>query len=810
MDSYTHGNIENINIVEEMKTSFIEYSMSVITSRALPDVRDGLKPVHRRILYSMYKTNMTPDNPHKKSAHIVGNVLANYHPHGDAAVYDAMVRLAQPFSMRYTLVDGQGNFGNIDGYQAAAQRYTEARMTRLAQEMLRDIEKETVDYTPTYDESSEEPVVLPSRYPNLLVNGSSGIAVGMATNMAPHNLRDITKAVVALIEDPTISDEALANIVRAPDFPTGGIIMGLKGARDAYLTGRGAVTVRARTSVEKMANGKSRIIVTEIPYQINKARLVEKIADLTKEKVIDGITALRDESNREGIRIVVELRRDVNPQVVMNQLYKHTSLQDNFNIINLALVDGVPRVLTLREMMVHYLDHQENIIVRRTEYDLRKAEERAHIVEGLKIAVDNIDEVIRIIRSSYNDAESKARLGERFNMSDRQAQAVIEMQLRRLQGLNVEKLEAELAELLAKIAEYKAILSDHNKVMEIIRNEMTAIADKFGDERQSEISFSSDDINIEDLIAEEDVVITISHAGYIKRMPMDAYRNQKRGGRGVNATKMKSEDFIEDIFIATTHHYIHFFTNKGRLLRLKSYEIPESTRNGKGTAMINLLKLDNNEKVTTVLPLREYNEDMYLTCATAKGMIKKTSLSEYNTNRKDGIRAINLHDDDELINVRLTSGDDEIILVTQRGYAIRFSENDVRSTGRTTAGVRAINLTDEDTVIGMDVVKENSELLVVTENGFGKRTSIEEYHNQARGGKGVYTIKRNKKTGYITAALVVRSGEEIMVISREGTLIRMSVNDISVLGRATQGVKIMKLDDNDSVIATARFVDEEN
>lgn len=810
MDSYTHGNIENVNIVEEMKTSFIEYSMSVITSRALPDVRDGLKPVHRRILYSMYKTNMTPTNPHKKSAHIVGNVLANYHPHGDSAVYDAMVRLAQPFSMRYVLVDGQGNFGNIDGYQAAAQRYTEARMTRLAQEMLRDIEKETVDYTPTYDESSEEPVVLPSRYPNLLVNGSSGIAVGMATNMAPHNLRDITKAVVAMIEDPAVDDEALANIVRAPDFPTGGIIMGLKGARDAYLTGRGAVTVRARTSVEKMANGKSRIIVTEIPYQVNKARLVEKIADLTKEKVIDGITALRDESNREGIRIVVELRRDVNPQVVMNQLYKHTSLQDNFNIINLALVDGVPKVLTLRQMIAHYLDHQENVIVRRTEYDLRKAEERAHIVEGLKIAVDNIDEVIRIIRASYNDAESKERLGERFGMSDRQAQAVIEMQLRRLQGLNREKLEAELAELLAKIAEYKAILADHNKVMEIIKEELVAIAEKYGDDRLSEISFSSDDIDIEDLIAEEDVVITISHAGYIKRMPMDAYRNQKRGGRGVNATKMKSEDFIENIFIATTHHYIHFFTNKGRLLKLKSYEIPESTKAGKGTAMINLLKLENNEKVTTVLPLREYDEEMFLTCATAQGMIKKTSLSEYNTNRKDGIRAINLRDNDELINVHLTSGDDEIILVTQRGHAIRFAERDVRATGRTTAGVRAITLADEDKVIGMDVIKENSELLVVTENGFGKRTSLEEYHKQARGGKGVFTLKRNDKTGFIAAALVVRSGEEIMVISREGTLIRMSVNDISVLGRATQGVKIMKLDDNDGVIATARFVDEEN
>ncbi len=809
-NNYTHGTIERRNIVDEMKESFIDYSMSVITARALPDVRDGLKPVHRRILYSMYKTNMTPDKPHRKSAHIVGNVLANYHPHSDAAVYETMVRLAQPFSLRYTMVDGQGNFGNIDGYPAAAQRYTEARMTRLAQEMLRDIEKETVDHVPTYDESSEEPTVLPCRFPNLLVNGTSGIAVGMATNMPPHNLREVTDAFTALIDDPTISDDKLASLVKAPDFPTGGITMGLSGVRDAYLTGRGAITVRARTNIEKMANGKSRIIVTEIPYQVNKARLVEKIAELVKEKTIDGITALRDESNREGIRIVIELRRDVNPQVALNQLFKHTALQSNFNVINLALVDGVPRILTLREIMVHYLDHQEDVIVRRTRYDLRKAEERAHIVEGLKIAVDNIDEVIAIIRSSYDDAESKARLGERFGMSDRQAQAVIEMQLRRLQGLNVEKLEAELAELLARIAEYKAILADESKVMEIIRNEMNEIAAKFGDERRTEISFSKDDINVEDLIAEEDMVITISHAGYIKRMPMDSYRNQKRGGRGVNATKMKDDDFIENIFITTTHHTMNFFTNRGRLLKLKTFEIPESNRGGRGTAMINLLKLGKGEKVTTVLPLREREEQGFLTCVTAKGMIKKTVLSEYQTSRNDGIKAINLHDGDELIDVRITSGEDELILVSKSGNAIRFNENDVNPTGRSTAGVRAMRLAEDDVVVALGLVKEESDLFVISENGYGKRTDLTEYHTQTRGGKGVTTLKVSEKTGQVASAQIVRGNEEIMVISREGTLIRTSVGDISTLGRATQGVKIMKLDDGDAVIATARFVDDNN
>jgi DNA gyrase subunit A len=808
-ESYTHGTIENVNLVDEMKTAFIDYSMSVITSRALPDVRDGFKPVHRRILYSMYKTGMTPDKPHKKSAHIVGNVLANYHPHGDAAVYDAMVRLAQPFSLRYPLVDGQGNFGNIDGYQAAAMRYTEARMSKLAQEMLRDIDKETVDFMPTYDESSEEPTVLPSRFPNLLVNGSSGIAVGMATNMPPHNLREVTKAVVAMIDDPTVDDDVLMGAIKAPDFPTGGIIMGLGGVREAYKTGRGAITVRARTNIERMQNGKSRIIVTEIPYQVNKARLVEKIADLNKDKTIDGITALRDESNREGIRIVIELRRDVNPQVALNQLFKHTQLQASFNVINLALVDGVPRILNLRQLISYYLDHQENVIVRRTEYDLKKAEERAHIVEGLMIAVNNIDEVVRIIRSSYDDAESKRRLGERFGLSDRQAQAVIEMQLRRLQGLNVEKLEAELADLRARIAEYKAILADENKVKAIIRKELSEIAEKYGDDRMTEISYDDDDINIEDLVADEDVVITISHAGYIKRMPMDAYRPQKRGGRGVTATKMKEADFVENIFITTTHQYIHFFTNKGRLMRLKAFEVPEGSRTGRGTAMINLLRLEEGEKVSAVLPLRSYDDDAFLTFATKDGMVKKTALRDYNTARKDsGILAIKMRPDDELINVELTHEGSELVFVTAHGYAIRFSADEVRPAGRVSMGVHAVRLDAGDRVVAMDVVRPEGELLVISENGYGKRTAISEYRTQARGGKGIRTMALSPQTGNIAAAMMVRAGQELMVISTGGTLIRTKVDEIGVHGRATRGVRIMKLADEERVIDIARIAEE--
>lgn len=808
MENYTHGSIRPIHLVEEMKTSFLDYSMSVITSRALPDVRDGLKPVHRRILFGMHKAGFTPDKPTVKSANIVGYVLGHLHPHGDSACYDAMVRMEQPFAMRYPLVDGQGNFGNIDGYQAAAMRYTEARMSRLAREMLRDIDKETVDYTPNYDNTMEEPLVLPARFPNLLVNGSSGIAVGMATNMPPHNLRNVTDAVLAMIEDPEVSDETLYQKIKGPDFPTGAIIMGTDGIRNAYKTGRGSITVRARTGIEKMSGGKHRIVVTEIPYQVNKARLITKIAELTRDKVLDGITDLRDESDRNGLRIVVELRRDVNPRVMLNQLFKHTQLQENFGVINLALVGGEPKILNLRQMLAYYLDHQENIIIRRTKFDLRKAEERAHIVEGLKIAVDHIDEVIRIIRSSYDDAESKARLGEAFGLSDRQAQAVIEMQLRRLQGLNVTKLEEELAELREKIAYYKSILADINLVRQIIAEELSEIADKYGDDRRTEISFDDQDMDIYDLIADEDMVITLSHDGYVKRMPMDSYKSQKRGGRGVSSAKMKEEDWIEEIFITTTHHQLLFFTNTGRVLRLRAFDIPESTRTGKGMAIINLLNLNEGEKVATVMALRDF-DDRYLTVVTKLGKVKKTALNDYDTNRKDGILAIRLDEGDEVVAVKLTAGHDELIIVTQGGYAIRFNEEDVRPTGRYTAGVIGIKLAQGDEVINMDIVQEDASLLVITEKGFGKRTKLTEYNLQKRGGKGVFTVKLGKRGQRLVQALVVRDGEEVMTISREGTLIRFAVNDISQTGRATQGVTMMHLEGDDEVVGMARIIEEE-
>lgn len=808
MENYTHGSIRPVHLVEEMKTSFLEYSMSVITSRALPDVRDGLKPVHRRILFGMHKAGFTPDKPTVKSANIVGYVLGHLHPHGDSACYDAMVRMEQPFAMRYPLVDGQGNFGNIDGYQAAAMRYTEARMSRLAREMLRDIDKETVDYTPNYDNTMQEPTVLPARFPNLLVNGSSGIAVGMATNIPPHNLRNITDAVLAMIEDPEVSDESLYQKVKGPDFPTGAIIMGTEGIRSAYQTGRGSITVRARTAIEKMSGGKHRIVVTEIPYQVNKARLITKIAELARDKVLDGITDLRDESDRNGLRVVVELRRDVNPRVMLNLLFKHTQLQDNFGVIMLALVGGEPKILNLRQMIAYYLDHQENIIIRRTKYDLRKAEERAHIVEGLKIAVDNIDEVIRIIRSSYDDAESKARLGEAFGLSDRQAQAVIEMQLRRLQGLNVTKLEEELAELRERIAYYKSVLADINLVRQIIAEELTEIADKYGDDRRTEISFDDQDMNILDLIADEDMVITLSHDGYVKRMPMDAYKSQKRGGRGVSSAKMKEEDWIEEIFITTTHHQLLFFTNTGRVLRLRAFDIPESGRTGKGLAIINLLNLQPGETVATVIALRDF-DDRFLTAVTKKGMVKKTALADYETNRKDGILAIRLDEDDEVVAVKLTAGEDELIIVTEGGYAIRFNEGDVRPTGRYTAGVKGIRLTGSDRVITMDIVQDDASLLVITEKGFGKRTELTEYSLQKRGGKGVFTVKLGKRGKRLVQALVVRDGEEVMSISREGTLIRFAVNDISQTGRATQGVTMMNLEGDDEVVGMARIIEEE-
>jgi DNA gyrase subunit A len=807
---FTHGKILPTIMETEVQESFIDYAMSVITSRALPDVRDGLKPVHRRILYSLYKNGMTPDKKHKKSAHIVGDVLAKYHPHGDRSVYDAMVRLAQDFNIRYPLVDGQGNFGSVDGDSAAAMRYTEARMTKLTLEMLADLEKETVDFGLNYDESEKEPLVLPSRYPNLIVNGSSGIAVGMATNIPPHNLGEVIDGTIALIDNRDLPDQDLLKYVKGPDFPGGGIILGRKGIEDAYLTGRGSIKVRSRSEIEPMNNGKNRIVVTEIPYQVNKARLIEKIAELARDKKIDGITDLRDESDRKGMRIVIELRRDVNPQVILNQLYKNTQLQDNFGVIMLALVDGMPKILTLKQALNHYIDHQEDVVTRRTKHDLRKAEERAHIVEGLKIAVDNIDEVIKIIRSSYNDVESKERLNQRFGLSDRQAQAVIEMQIRRLTGLAREKLEEELADLYEKIAYYKSILADETKLLGIIKDELLQIKEKHNDVRRSQISSHEDKLELEDLIEDEDVVITISHTGYIKRMPSDTYKSQKRGGRGITAMTTKEEDFVEQIFTTSTHNFLIFFTNKGKCYRLKVYEIPEAGRQAKGTAIVNLLNITGDEKITTVIPLKKFDDELFLMAATKMGVVKKTPLAEYDTSRRDGIIAINLEDHDELIGVQLTDGKQDMILVTAGGQAIRFAEEEARPMARATKGVRGIKLMDDDYVVGMEVVRDEGDLLVITANGYGKRTPMEEYRQQARGGKGVFTVRPSARNGEIVGALVVKDDEEIMAISKEGIIIRIKVAEISTMGRTTQGVTIMKMGDHDSVVSMARVAEHEH
>jgi DNA gyrase subunit A len=708
------------------------------------------------------------------------------------------------------LVDGQGNFGSVDGDSAAAMRYTEAKMTKLTLEMLADLEKNTVDFGPNYDESLEEPLVLPSRYPNLLVNGSSGIAVGMATNIPPHNLGEAIDGVVALIDNRDLDDRDLMKYIKGPDFPGGGIILGRKGIEDAYLTGRGSIKVRSRSEIEPMSNGKNRIVVTEIPYQVNKARLIEKIAELARDKKIDGITDLRDESDRKGMRIVIELRRDVNPQVILNQLYKNTQLQDNFGVIMLALVNGMPQILTLKQMLNYYIDHQENVVTRRTKYDLAKAEERAHIVEGLKIAVDNIDEVVKIIRSSQNDIESKSRLHERFDLTDRQAQAVIEMQLRRLTGLAREKLEEELADLYEKIAYYRSILADEHKLLEIIKEELLQIKEKHADTRRSQISNSEDKLELEDLIEEEDVVITISHTGYIKRMPSDTYKSQKRGGRGITAMTTKEEDFVEQIFTTSTHNYMIFFTNKGKCYRLKVYDIPEAGRQAKGTAIVNLLNITGDEKITTVIPVASFDDELFLMAATRLGVVKKTPLAEYDTSRRDGIIAINLENNDELIGVQLTDGKQDILLVTAGGQAIRFAEEEARPMARATKGVRGIKLMDDDFVVGMEVARENSELLVITANGYGKRTPLEEYRQQARGGKGVFTVRPSARNGEIVGALVVQQDEEIMAISREGIIIRIKVSDISSMGRTTQGVTIMKVAESDTVVAMARVADHEN
>jgi DNA gyrase subunit A len=809
VEEYSEGKIIPIQLEDEMKKSYIDYAMSVIVGRALPDVRDGLKPVHRRILYAMYESGMTSDKPYKKSARVVGNVLGRYHPHGDSAVYDAMVRLAQDFSTRYPLIDGHGNFGSIDGDAAAAMRYTEVRMSKIAVELLRNIEKDTVDFAPNYDESLEEPTVLPSRIPNLLINGSSGIAVGMATNIPPHNLGEVIDGILNLIKNPQITIKELMQFIKGPDFPSGGIIMGKGGIKKAYETGRGSIRVKGVSRIEKMQNGKMRILITQLPYLVNKAKLIEKTAELVKDKKVDGITDLRDESDRNGMRIVIELRRDVNPQVVLNQLYKHTQLRDNFGVIMLALVNGTPKVLNLKEMLYYYLEHQKDIVVRRTRYDLRKAEERLHIVEGLKIAIDHIDEVIRIIRQSPNVEKSKENLMTRFAFSEKQAQAIVDMKLGKLSGLEREKLEEEYEGLVKRIAYLRNVLADERLVLKIIEEELNEVKTKYQDDRRSQISLEEETLEMEDLIADEDVVITITHGGYIKRQSTNVYRNQKRGGKGVSAITTKEEDFVEHLFITTTHQYLLFFTNKGKVYRMKVYEIPEASRQAKGTAIINLLFITGDEKITAVIPVRKFEEGMFLVTATRNGIVKKTSLTEYDTSRKDGIIALTLDDDDELIGVKLTSGKDEIILATKQGKVIRFCEKDVRSMGRTARGVKGISLSNDNIVVGMDICRDGAELLVVTEKGYGKRTIMSEFRSQTRGGKGIIGMRISSKTGLVVGIMVSSGSDEVMLITLEGIMIRISVDDISIMGRPTQGVKVMRMDGQDKLVALARVINKE-
>ena len=799
--------IIDVGIESEMKKSYIDYAMSVIVARALPDVRDGLKPVHRRILYSMNELNMTPDKPYRKSARLVGDVLGKYHPHGDAAVYDSMVRMAQDFSLRYMLVDGHGNFGSVDGDSPAAMRYTEARMSKITLEMLRDIDKETVDFVPNFDDTLKEPDVLPARFPNLLVNGSSGIAVGMATNFPPHNLGEIVDGIVKVIDEDNVTIDDLMKIVKGPDFPTGGIIMGKEGIRSAYTTGRGRIIVRARAEIEELGN-KQRIIVTELPYQVNKARLIENIANLVKDKRIEGISDLRDESDREGMRIVIELKRDANANVVLNQLYKNTQMQDTFGAIMLALVDKKPQILNLRQCIDLYIEHQKDIILRRTRFDLAKAEARLHILEGLKIALDYIDEVIKIIRASYDDAKEK--LMERFGLTDVQAQAILDMRLKTLSGLQREKIEAEYNELVERIKYFKEILSSETLVYKIIKDELLEIKAKFADPRRTALEASADDIDIEDLIKEEDCVITLTHFGYIKRLPADTYRSQKRGGKGITGITTREEDFVENIFISSTHHYILFFTNTGKTYRLKAYEVPEAGRQAKGTAIVNLLQLGPDEKITAVIPIAEYTDDAYLLMATKNGVIKKTNLMEYANIRKAGLQGITLRENDELIDVRLTDGTNKVVMVTRHGLSITFDEKDVRPIGRVSQGVRGIDLGDDDYVIGMEPIISNDVcLLAITENGFGKRTEVEEYRVQTRGGKGVLTYKVTDKTGEVVGIKVVKETDDIILISSDGTIIRLAVKDVSVLGRNTQGVTLMRMPEGVQLVSIAKVTDEE-
>ena len=809
MDNHD-GKIIERDIENEMKTAYISYAMSVIVQRALPDVRDGLKPVHRRILYAMHEDGITSDKPYRKCANTVGSVLGRYHPHGDSSVYDAMVRMAQDFSLRYMLIDGHGNFGSIDGDGAAAMRYTEARMSKIAEYMLTDIEKNTVDFMPNYDDRLQEPTVLPSKIPQLLINGSSGIAVGMATNIPPHNLTEVCDGLIRIIENPNTTDEELMSIIKGPDFPTGGMILGKDGIKEAYRTGKGKIVVRAEAEIEEMANNKQRIIVTSLPYQVNKARLIENISKLVREKRIEGISELRDESDRnDRVRIVIELKRDARAQVVLNQLYKNTQMQDTFGAILLALVDGEPKILTLRQCLDYYIDHRKTVILRRTKFELDKALARAHILEGLRIAIDNIDEVISIIRSSYDDA--KERLIERFGLTDIQAQAILDMRLKTLSGLQREKIEEEYKQLMELIAHLREILNNEQLVYDIIKEDLEEVKTKFGDERLTKIKPAEGDIEEEDLIKEEQTIVALTHFGYIKRMPADTYKSQRRGGKGITGISTRADDFVTEIFTASTHDTILFFSNKGKLYRLRGYEIPEAGRTAKGTAIVNLLSLDPGEKITAVIPISNFAEGKYLLMATQKGFIKKTALTEYNSARKTGLQAITLKEEDELIAVRLTDGQDNVVLVTEDGMSITFSEQDVRPMGRTAQGVIGIKLGDGDKVIGMESIIDgaNATLLAITEHGFGKRTDLDEYRVQNRGGRGVITYKVTQKTGKLVGIRVTDDSIDIMMITDTGTIIRISVKDVSVLGRSTQGVTLMRTNDGGKVVSIELVEPEE-
>ena len=798
-----HGKIQPIRIEDEMQKSYIDYAMSVIVSRALPDVRDGLKPVHRRILFAMHEAGMASNKPHKKSARIVGEVLGKYHPHGDSSVYDATVRLAQDFSTRYMMVDGHGNFGSVDGDSAAAMRYTEVRMSKIAEEMLDDIEKETVDFVPNYDESLQEPSVLPAKVPNLLINGATGIAVGMATNIPPHNLGEVVDGLVKMIDNPEVSLDELIEAIPGPDFPTGALIMGSDGIRSAYATGRGSVRMRACARIERMSNGKQRILVSELPYQVNKARLIETIADLVRNKVIEGLTDLRDESDRTGMRIVMEVRRDANPDVLLNQLYKHTQLQDTFGVNMLALVNGRPRTLGLKEILHHYLEHQKIIIVRRTQFDLKKARDRAHILEGLRIALDHIDSIINTIREAQTVDIARSALMETFSLSERQAQAILDLRLQRLTGLEREKIDREYFDTLDTIRYLESVLADEHLVFGIIRENLLEMKRKFNDKRRTQIIAQAQDFSREDLIAEEDIVISVTHSGYVKRQPIDTYRSQKRGGRGIQGAGTKEEDFVEHLFAATTHHHVFFFTTRGRVFVIKGYELPEASRTARGTAIINLLSLQPDEKISAVIPIKEFVEGEFLFMGTRNGIIKKTNLMDFNSVRKNGIIAIVLDDDDELIGVKRTDGKQQMILGTRDGMAINFHEQDVRPIGRSARGVKGINLQEMDQIVGMDIMRPDGQVLVVSELGFGKRTAVDQYRTQTRGGKGLINLKVTEKTGAVVGLRVVQPEQDLLLINNDGIIIRMDVGQIRVIGRNTQGVALMRMVDNQRIVALA-------